>query len=181
MPELRSTQALVTLVDIRIVYRVSEEDFIETRKVFAKNEKWVRRLSRRTMPWMGALTLSLVPVILIFGRDRVDAVPLALMGAYGVYCGFALPRYFRKLYRKDKRYQNEITVDISEDGVHVVTPTTDTRMKWNAINRFLESDKIFLLFHSEWSFSVVPKNAFGPGEVDSFRDLLRRKVLAVPS
>jgi UDP-N-acetylmuramyl pentapeptide phosphotransferase/UDP-N-acetylglucosamine-1-phosphate transferase len=162
---------------MKIVYRITEEDFMEAHDLFVANEKWTRRMSRRTMPWMGGLILLLSIVVLSFGKDRIVGVPFALMGAYFLYCGFALRRFFRKLYRKDQRYQHEITADISEDGVHVVTPSADTQMKWSAIVRFLESDKIFLFFYAAWSFSVVPKRAFAPGEIESFRDMLHRKTL----
>lgn len=161
---------------MKIVYRVTEEDFMEAHNLFVKNEKWSRRLSRRIMPWMGAsITLSSI-VIFAFGKDRFEAVPFALIGVYFLYCGFALRPFFKKLYRRDPRYSHEITADITEDGVHVVTSAADTRLKWDSIVRFLESDTIFMLFYSEWSFSVVPKNAFAPGEVEIFRDLLQRKI-----
>ena len=133
-------------------------------------------MSRRTMPWMGASIILSSIVIFAFGRDRFEAVPLALIGVYFLYCGFALRPFFKKLYRRDPRYRHEITADITEDEVHVVTSAADTRLKWESIVRFLESDKIFMLFYSEWSFSVVPKNAFASGEVEIFRDLLRRKI-----
>jgi len=163
---------------MKIVYHITEEDFMEAHDLFVANEKWVRRMSRRTMPWMGGLILLLSIVILSPRVDLIVSVPSALMGAYFLYCGFALRRFFRKQYRKDQRYKHEITADISEDGVHVVTPSADTQLKWSAIVRFLESDKIFMFFYAEWSFSVVPKRAFAPGEIDPFRDMLHRKILA---
>ena len=82
----------------------------------------------------------------------------------------------RTLYRDNPRRGQEITADISEDGVHVVTATADSKLKWDSIVRFLESDKIFMFFYSEWSFSIVPKSAFAQNEIDLFRDLLRRKI-----
>ena len=163
---------------MKIVYRITEEDFMQAHDLFTANEKWIRRMSRRSMPWMGGFILLLSILILSLDKDPIVSVPFGLMGAYFLYCGFALRRFFRKLYRKDQRYQHEITADISEDGVHVVTPSADTQLKWSAILRFLESDKIFMFFYAEWTFSVVPKRAFAPGEIDLFRDLLHRKIPA---
>jgi YcxB-like protein len=77
-----------------------------------------------------------------------------------------------------QRFKHDITADISEDGVHVVTAFEESQLKWNAIVRFLESDKIFIFFYSDMIFSVVPKRAFAPSEIDPFRDLLHRKILA---
>jgi hypothetical protein len=102
-----------------------------------------------------------------------------MIGAYFLYCGFALRRYFRRSYQKDRRFQHDFTADVSEEGVHFVTPNSDSRVKWGGSVRFLESDEIFMLFHAEWVFSIIPKRAFAPGETDQFRDLLRRHIAAV--
>ncbi len=161
---------------MRIVYRVTEGDFVEARRLFVASEKWSRRTSRRIMPWMGGLMLLLSFLILVLARDSMGALPIGLMGAYFLYCGFALQRIFRKLYRNDKRFGQEVTADITEDGVHVVTALADTYMKWDAIVRFSESERIFMFFYAEWTFSVVPKRAFPPSEIADFRDLLRRKI-----
>jgi hypothetical protein len=163
---------------MKIVYRITENDFMEAHDLFIANEKWTRRMSRRIMPWMGGFLLLLSILIVILRKDAFVPAPFGLMGAYFLYCGFALRRLFRKLYRNDQRYQHEITADISEDGVHVVTPSKDTQLKWSAIVRFLESDKIFMFFYAEWNFSIVPKRAFASDEIDPFRDLLRRKIPA---
>ena len=128
----------------------------------------------------GTSTAADRTTILMFGHSFVDALVVASIGAYLVYCGFALNRYFRKLYRNDPRYKHDLTADISDDGIRFVTPTVDSQVKWPAVIRFLESEKIFMLFYAAWSFTVIPKNAFAPGEVDLFRDLLRRNVSSPP-
>jgi hypothetical protein len=171
-------QQKARLLIMKIVYRITEEDFMNAHDLFVAHEKWTRRVSRRIMPWMGGVLLLLSILVLSLAKDPFPSVPFGLMGAYFLYCRFALRRFFRKLYRKDRRYQHEITADISEEGVHVVTPSADTHLKWSAIVRFLESDKIFMLFYAEWNFSVVPKRAFALGEIDQFRDLLRHKISA---
>lgn len=166
---------------MRIVYRVTEEDYLEAYDLFVAHEKWLRRMSRRTMPWMGGFILILSIAILASGQDPFLSGAFALMGVYFVYCGFALKRLFRQRFRKDRRFQSDITADISEEGVHVVTSFEDTQLKWNALVRFLESDRIFMFFHSELIFSVVPKRAFPEAEIEPFRDLLRRKIVATPA
>jgi hypothetical protein len=168
---------------MRIVYRISEEDYVGARDLFAANEKpWYRRVSRRLLPWLGGLgiVLLLLRYVVVF-PDRNPVVTAAglMIGAYFLYCGFALRRYFRRSYQKDRRFQHDFTADVSEEGVHFVTPNSDSRVKWGGFVRFLESDEIFMLFHAEWVFSIIPKRAFAPGETDHFRDPLRRHIAAV--
>jgi len=42
--------------------------------------------------------------------------------------------------------------------------------------RFLESDDIFVLFHSDLIFNILPKRAFITDEVDRFRELILRRI-----
>jgi len=49
-------------------------------------------------------------------------------------------------------------------------------MKWDNFVRFLESDDIFVLFHSDLIFNILPKRAFTTDEVDRFRELILRKI-----
>ena len=100
-----------------------------------------------------------------------------LVGFYFLYCGFALRRYFRRRFRNDRRFRHDFTADISHEGIHITTPSEDSQVKWSSFIRALESDKIFMLFHAEWIFSIFPKRAFGPGGVDQFRELVRCNVL----
>jgi len=106
-------------------------------------------------------------------------IPGFLVGFYLLYCGFALRRYFRRSFRKDRRFQHEFTADISDEGIHIVTPFSDSQMKWTTFVRFLESDQIFMIFIAEWMFLVFPKRAFVPAEADLFRVQLQQKISAV--
>jgi len=177
-PRAREAYDAQAETNVTIVYRVTEEDFLAAHRLFVSNEKWYRRWSRRMMPWEGGLLLTIGVTSLFLTQDRALPGFLCLVGAFLLYCGFALRRYFRKRYRTDQRFKHDITADISEDGVHVVTAFEESQLKWNAIVRFLESDKIFMFFYSDMIFSVVPKRAFAPSEIDPFRDLLHRKILA---
>jgi hypothetical protein len=161
---------------MKIIYRVTEDDFQDAYKLFVANEKWSRRMSRRIMPWLGGVMSLLAILIYVRGADPLVSLSFGLMGGYFLYCGFALRRLFRTLYKNDQRFKDEVTADISEDGVHVVTPSTDSQLKWTAIVRFLESDRVFMFFYAAWTFSVVPKRAFADGELEPFRELLQRKV-----
>jgi hypothetical protein len=160
---------------VKIVYRVTEPDFMEGYRLYVSGEKPFRRWSRRLMPWEGGVFLAIGILSLFSTGDRVLPTVLCLAGVYLLYCGFALKRYFRRRYRSDQRFKRDITAEISEDGIHVVTETEDSQQKWNAIVRFLESDKVFIFFYSGMIFTIVPKSAFAPADLDPFRELIRRK------
>src|SRR5215469_13568601 len=104
---------------MKITFRLSEADYMDAQKLFAAHEPTVRRASRRLLPVLGVIVMLLSIVSLI--KDPHNSPGLAvitiLFGAYMLYCGFALKLYFRKLYRKDRRFQHDYTAEITEDGV----------------------------------------------------------------
>lgn len=164
---------------MKIVYRVTEQDFMEARDLFIANEKpWYRRLSRVFLPWIGAFVVLIQVFYFLVEphRDFAAKVILFAIGFYMVYCGLALRLYFRRLYRKDHRFKHEFTAEVSDQGIRVVTPFSDAQMRWNGFVRFLESNNIFMVFIAQWNFLIFPKRAFAPSEADEFRAALQRNV-----
>src|SRR5690348_18495865 len=118
---------------MRIVYRVTEEDYMAAHDLYAKNDKLSRRIARNVPFYLGIGLVLLSIFNQIMGRDFVGNLILAVGGTLFMYCRFALRRYFKKRYRGDQRYQHEIAVEISEEGARTTTPTMDSSMKWNVI------------------------------------------------
>jgi hypothetical protein len=164
---------------MKIVYRITEQDFVEARDLFIANEKpWYRKLSRLLLPWIGAFVILMQVFDLAVEphRDFALTVILFAVGFYFVYCGLALRLYFRRLYRKDHRFKHDFTTEVSEQGIRVITPYSDSQLRWNGLVRFLESSDIFMVFIAHWNFLIFPKRAFAPGEADEFRAALQRNV-----
>jgi uncharacterized membrane protein len=165
---------------MKIVYRISEQDFMEARDLFISNEQpWYRRFSRYLLPWIGGsvLLVQLLYLTVVPHRDIGFTVIGFIVGFYLLDCGFALRRYFRRLYQKDHRYKHDFTAEISDQGIYIITPFSDAHMKWNSFVRYLESTDIFMVFIAQWNFIIVPKRAFAPGEADQFRVLLQRNIV----
>jgi hypothetical protein len=164
---------------MKIVYRISEQDYMRAHDLFRANEKPLhRRFSRRLMPWFGALLIAtqVVYLVVVSDRDPVLSIIGFIVGFFFLYCGFALRRYFRRSYQKDQRFKHEFTAEISDEGIEIVTAFSESKMKWPSFVRFLESDEIFMLFLAQWLFLIFPKRAFVAGEANQFRTMLRRNV-----
>lgn len=170
----------MNMVDIKIVYRISEQDFMEAHELFIANERpWYRKFSRFLMPWIGGavLLMQVVYLIVMPNRDIGFTVIGLIVGFYLMYCGFALRRYFRRLYQKDHRYKHDFTAEISDEGIYINTPFSDAHMKWNSFVRYLESKDVFMVFIAQWNFILLPKRAFATDEADQFRVLLQRNIV----
>lgn len=164
---------------MKIFYRITEEDYVGAHDLFAANEMPLyRRVSRLLLPWFGAVILLIqLAYLIVVPNPNLVLLSLGfLVGIYFLYCSFALRRYFRRRFRNDRRFRHDFTADISDEGIHITSPSEDSQVKWSGFIRALESDKIFMLFHAEWIFSIFPKRAFGAGEVELFHELVRRNI-----
>jgi hypothetical protein len=161
---------------MKIVYRVSQEDYLGTyRMLFANQKPWYRRVSRRLFPWMGGTLLVLegIAQYLIPHRDLLASAAVSFFGLYFLYCGFAPNLFLRRAYKNNRVFQHDFSADISEDGIHLASVNSETRYKWSGFVRWRESDSVFMLYLSELNFVAFPKRAFAPGEIDQFKELLR--------
>jgi predicted dithiol-disulfide oxidoreductase (DUF899 family) len=51
---------------MKIIYRISEEDYMEARRLFMANERPLyRRTNRRLLPWIGVFDLAMIIVYLV--------------------------------------------------------------------------------------------------------------------
>jgi len=165
---------------MKIAYRISEQDYMDAQSLYLANLRpRYRRFLRSLRPWVGALAviINVAYIVLVPERNLALSVIGFLIGFYLIYCShFAIRRFVRRSYRNNPHYKHDFTADISESGVHVVTATDDSQSKWGSFVRFLESDRIFMLFYSELTFIIFPKRAFAPGETEQCRELLRSNI-----
>src|SRR5271167_2931207 len=114
---------------MKIVYRITEQDYMDALNLFVANEPKYRRISRRLLPWLGGLMIGMQLLLLATtsGNNPAFVVLALLVGFYLLYCGFALRRYFRRRYRTDKRYQHEFTTEISDEGVSILTDNAQSQ------------------------------------------------------
>jgi hypothetical protein len=130
------------------------------------------------LPWIGAavLLVQVFYVAVVPHRDVGFMVIGFLVGFYLLYYGFALRRYFRRLYQKDHRFKHDFTAEISDQGIHLTTPFSEGLLRWNSFIRFLESKDIFMVFIAQWNFLIFPKRSFASGEADEFRAVLQHNI-----
>jgi len=166
---------------MKITYRVSQEDYAGAMNLFLANQKpRYRRVLRVILPWMGIvlLLLEVVSLIIVPHRDLITAFAGTVMALYFIYCGFAMRLYVRRAYRKNKAFQHEISADISDNGIHIVTAISESQLKWAGFIRSTESDKFFMLYTSEVNFITFPKSAFASSDIGLFQELLRTHITA---
>ena len=127
---------------------------------------------------IAAALAMLSPLLLLAG------VPMSPYVAFGCFVGGASFLYFlfgsgpREAYRK----LNPATRDLeqsfrfTEEGIDARLQTGEAKLDWKTWMKFRETDRFFFLYPAQEMITVLPKRAFsGAVEIDSFRELLKRK------
>lgn len=166
---------------MNISYRITREDFIDAQKLHrSKGASGVARaIGVGAKVLVGSAFLILI-ISAAITRDRgvwSNMAPLiVLLVVWSLAMWIWVPLSWRRSYAKDRRLQHEFAASISEEGIHLQSADIDANLKWALYHRFLESDRIFLLYQTNRMFNLFPKSAFAPGEIDEFRQLVRRKL-----
>jgi YcxB-like protein len=166
---------------MKISYRITREDFIDAQKLHrSKGHSAVVRAIRLGAKLVAVAIFLILLAWVVISGDRGLWPSLAPLFILGIIWAFAMwvwaPFYWRRCYAKDRRLQHDFTADISEDGIHLESLDFDAKLKWALYLRFLESDRVFLLYQTNRMFNLLPKAAFGPGEIEEFRQLAHRKL-----
>lgn len=166
---------------MKISYHITREDYIDAQKLHRSKSPraFVRAivLAGKVLAGLGFLTLVVLAAVVRDPKVWSNLLPLAvLLVAWALVMLVLVPFNWRRSYAKDRRLQHEFAANISEDGIHLQSEDFDANLKRALYLRFLESDRIFLLYQTNRMFNLFPKSAFAPGEIDEFRQLLQRKL-----
>jgi len=166
-----------------LTYRITLEDFMNAQRLHrAKGLPLWRRTTHFLLPGLLLTVLCFGIIVWLISKDPRFAAnfqPLLILCTIWLGAFWMLPKYsWRRAYQKDRRLQEEMTAQISHEGIRFRTPNSDATTTWGLFIRYLESDKIFVLNKSNQIINILPKRFFGSGEVEQFHELLRRKLPA---
>jgi len=166
---------------MKITYHITREDYIDAQKLHrSKSPSGAIRAIRLGAQVLAVAIFLILLAWVVISRDRglwPSLAPLFILGVlWALLLWVWVPFNWRRCYAKDRRLHDEFTAEISEEGVYMESPTFNANLKWGLFLRFLESDRVFLLYQTSRMFNLLPKLAFAPTEIDEFRQLLRCKL-----
>ncbi len=165
---------------MKITYRITPEEYGEAHRAHASSKalwRWRNRISLTIIIIFLAVSIA----VSIFDSEMRVMVRPAIILFSGLLVLLFLGRsnlLWRRQYNKIDSLKRESTVEIREDGITASTEAARSEIKWISFIRWYESKTLFLLYQQPSLFSIYPKRAFEPGEVDEFRELLQRKIPA---
>ena len=167
------------MTPITLRFTLGLGDYLAAQYFHAKSSIWLYANyigGRYFLPVIGVLLIVQGAFLWKFSSPPV--VPAALAG-FGLFLAF-YPLYLRhrlkRCYTRTRTGNDECTVTFEEESFRTEGQNSNSDVKWAAVKKFRENDKLFLLYLAPAKFLVLPKNQFQPGQVDEFRALLAKKL-----
>jgi hypothetical protein len=168
---------------MEINYRYTERDLLDAQKAYLEGSSPFRRIAYDVLLWVLRLTvLGLGAFFVLFDRDTRSlgmvflAISIILIVVAPIARKLRQRRSVGRTLRKNSNLQKEFKVNISERGLETWAENLHTEVGWPHIVRWQESERLFLLYNNPGIYSIFPKSAFAPDEVDQFRKLLVQNV-----
>ncbi len=161
--------------ELSLNYRITQDDFIAAQRAHQQRNRSGRLQFKIGMFLFGwFLFLALFSVVFTPRVWLNYTLPLLLAASYLYLYYFA----HRIAYRRNAGVFGDIRVDISDEGVHVVTSNSESTVPWARYGRWIESNKVFLLYMGERTFNIIPKRVLSPEQQEFLRGLLKREIVA---
>lgn len=138
-----------------------------TARVTEDNLLQAQWLHSRPSGAKAAFFLLVLMLVGLYLYDQAGVKPGILVGGFvGGVVGFAV--YFviilkykcAKIYRQQKNLHIPYQFSWDNDGIYMKNEMAEGRMKWTDFTKHKENKTLFLLYHSDALFNIVPKSAF---------------------
>jgi len=160
----------------KVEYQLAFDEYLEAQCAYVKTSRF-GYYGFWSLGILG-ITVGTVGIILLPGMKA--GYGAFLLGAYFVLSVTLFHRYrVGRIWEKEPSIRDPLVAEITEADLYVISPHEDGRAKWSAFSRFLETERLFLLFRQRSTFNVIPKRVFrDASEIAIFRHLLERKISA---
>jgi hypothetical protein len=156
---------------ISIQYRMTEPEFMT-----ACNAHWSAQRQSTASNLITSAVAIVIGVALLFLMFWLGLV-LAVVGSILLLITGLRSFFWRRAFRDAKKYNDDISVVIGDDSVHVESAEGKSDLKWDFFTWYLDTPEHVLLYMTKRSFSVIPKSAFQDKQrVQDFVDLVKSKI-----
>jgi hypothetical protein len=162
---------------MKILCRYTLDDYIEAHRLHRKGRLW--RQWDRVVGFLFLFISAGTGLLIVSTTPRAyrSALPLLGLAVFWALLLFVFPRMrIQYVFKRNPYLNQESTIEVSEEGILNENPNMRSQRNWNMFIRWAENNRLFMVYSAPNQFLLLPKRAFGPGEADQLRDLLRGKL-----
>lgn len=133
---------------------------------------------------LGFVVFGASKILALFGgsADKLDGlfqtvIGLMILLLFVLNRFVVIPRRVRRIFRQQKNLQRPLEFGWDRETVWSSSEIGNTKRPWSDFTKWRELKGLFLLYHSDVMFQMIPKRSFpNPDAVDEFRQLLLEKL-----
>ena len=150
-------KAVPRIFSKKVEHQLTFDEYLEGQRAYIKTSPFTYYIY-----WVLGLLGIFVGVIGIVVVPGVAASYIVVL--LGTYVVLSVSFFYRlrvtRIWKKEPSINKSLTVEISEDGLHVVSSHEDGRIKWSAFTHFMETKSLFIIFRQRNMFNAIPKRVF---------------------
>jgi len=162
---------------MRIDYEITKQDFLDAQRLAIQKSplplvRWTRLVSL-------LFGLSLL-VFLIYAAARQGFSVRFVPGLAICLLFISMPLLNRRtqenLYKKSTSMHGKLSFDADDEGIRFAGGTFSSKLAWPHFVKYVEDDKVFLLYQNSQVFNLVPKRALSQEQITTLREYLQRNI-----
>jgi hypothetical protein len=167
-------EVLVDEATIKLNYAVTEEEMLDGLRTHDQHNSF----SRWRRVKMGLLFLVGGAALTAITRSWLWIVCWPVLGLifHWIEVRLTRRRQVKRLY-SDPEFGQPCTIELDEEGVHIVSSRSDSRYSWSAFKALCETPTAFLLYTNPFNFMITPKRAFADeAQMSEFSEMVNRHI-----
>jgi len=165
---------------MRIEYEISEQDFLDAQKLAMRNlPKRTTRWIFRILPFWGLFLLLGVIGWPVYQGSLVWKTELAVPVGFAILCllsPWLLKIAQKKAYRKNPALHGKRTMEVTQTGLNFSGTNYSSQLKWDFFIKYVEDEKVFVLYQSNQIFHPIPKRTLSADEVSVLREAFKQNI-----
>ena len=157
-----------------ILVQIGVEDYVAAQRL---HTRWTRKrvLISLCAAVAGAVLLLLdQPWSFIAGCGLIGGVAGGTV-AFEIARRYQIPRRARRLFAQQKNLQRPLTFSWDDEGLSWTSANGSGKTPWVDYLKWGQDERLFLLYHSDAMFQMLPKRAFvTAAQLQSFASCLER-------
>jgi YcxB-like protein len=166
--------------ELAFEYQLTEDDYVNACTTHCRNAGLGKKLLSYTLPFVGVASIILGAAtarsLSREGEDWTLSLVFVVVGISWLICHFIRPWRMRRSFRRDPRFKTPTKVVIGGSEWRVTTATTEALFKHGTFVKAVETDSLFLLYHSSIMFNVIPKRDVTPDQQVQIASFLDREL-----
>jgi hypothetical protein len=128
-----------------------------------------------TLLVLSGLVFLISLLLLIIRRLSLEFFLLVVFiaSAAALYRYALLPWRVKKIFQQQKELSMPYEIEITDAGLNITNELGNSLRPWKNFSKWKESKELFLLYHSDVMFTILPKRFTDSAQIEAIRDNLK--------